>query len=88
MIWAINTEILAIWFGSKLRLFKANKYFFSLMKIIFKMLANNFKHQSRIKVMGEIINELKPYREDLITVDNMSYELCKQYLKHREEIFI
>ena len=24
----------------------------------------------------------------MINVNNMSYELCKQYLKHREEIFI
>ena len=42
--------------GGQLKRFKANKYFFSMMKIIFKMLGNNFKHQSRIKCMKEIIN--------------------------------
>lgn len=86
MIWSINTEILSIWYSSNLRRFKANKYFFSLLKIIFKMLGNNYKHQSRIKCMKEIINQLKPYREDLI--NNQTYQLCKQYLKHREEIFV
>jgi hypothetical protein len=56
IIWAINTEIISIWYGSKQRLFKAYKYRFSLGKIIFKMLGNNFKHQSRIKNMKDILN--------------------------------
>ena len=83
IIWGINTEIISIWLKRYLRGFKAKKYFFSMMKIIFKMLGNNYKHQSRVRTMKEIINELKPYREDLITPENMSYNLCKQYLKHR-----
>ena len=88
MIWGVNTEIISIWYGDRVKHWKGNKYFFSLMKIIFKMLSNNYKHQSRVKTMKEIIKELQPYREELINLDNMSYELCKQYLKHREEIFI
>jgi hypothetical protein len=55
IIWGINTEVLDVWFSSKLKKFKANKYFFSLIKIIFKMLGNNFKHHSRIKSMKEIL---------------------------------
>ena len=55
MIWAVNTEIISIWYGHKVKGWKGNKYFFSLMKIIFKMLGNNFKHQSRVKTMKEII---------------------------------
>lgn len=81
IIWGINTEILSVWYSSKLKRFKANKYFFSLLKIIFKMLANNYKHQSRVKCMKEIINELKPFREE--SINNDTYELCKQYLNHR-----
>ncbi len=86
IIWGINTDILSVWYSSKLWQFKANKYFFSLLKIIFKMLGNNYKHQSRIKCMKEILNELKPFREEPIS--HPTYDLCKQYLKHREEIFI
>ncbi len=51
IIWGINTEILSYWYSSKLKGFKAKKYFFSLLKIMFKMLGNNYKHQSRIKCM-------------------------------------
>jgi hypothetical protein len=51
IIWGINTQVLDVWFSIKLKKFKANKYFFSLIKIIFKMLGNNFKHHSRIKSM-------------------------------------
>jgi hypothetical protein len=88
MIWAINTGILSMWYGERLRWLEANKYFFSMLKIIFKMLANNYKHQSRVKVMGEIVHELKPYCQDPISLHNCTYDLCKQYLKHREEIFV
>jgi len=59
IIWGINTEVLSHWYSSKLKRFKANKYFFSLFKIIFKMLVNNYKFHSRIKNMKEILNELK-----------------------------
>jgi hypothetical protein len=31
--------------------------------------------------MKEIINELKPFREE--SINNDTYELCKQYLNHR-----
>ena len=62
LIWGINTQIISYWLGPSLKGFKGKKYFFSLMKIIFKMLGNNFKHQSRRRCMNEIINELKPYR--------------------------
>jgi hypothetical protein len=56
IIWAINTEIISRWYSSKLKIFKANKYRFSLGKIIFKLLGSNYKHQSRIKNMKEILN--------------------------------
>lgn len=56
IIWAINTDIISIWYSSKQRTFKAYKYRFSLGKIIFKMLGNNYKHQSRIKSMKDILH--------------------------------
>lgn len=62
-IWAINTDIISIWYSSKLKRFKAFKYRFSLGKLIFKMLGNNYKHQSRIKSMKDILNELKQFKE-------------------------
>lgn len=88
IIWAINTDIISIWYSSKLKLFKAQKYRLSLGKIIFKMLGNNYKHQSRIKCMKEILNELKQFKEEQICSSDRTYELCKDYLKHREEIRI
>jgi hypothetical protein len=51
IIWGINTEVLSEWYSSKLKKFKANKYYFSLLKIIFKMLGNNYKHHLRIRSM-------------------------------------
>lgn len=51
IIWGINSGVLDLWFSTKLKKFKANKYFFSLLKIIFKMLGNNYKHHLRIKSM-------------------------------------
>ena len=51
MIWGVNTEIISICYGHRVKRWKGNKYFFSLMKIIFKMLGNNYKHQSRVKCM-------------------------------------
>lgn len=62
LIWAINTDIITIWYASKLKTFKGSKYRFSLGKIIFKLLGNNYKHQSRIKDMKDILNELKQYK--------------------------
>ena len=55
IIWAVNVEVLD-WLPSKsvLRL-KANKYYFSLLKIIFKMLGNNYKHHIRIRQMKMIL---------------------------------
>jgi hypothetical protein len=88
IIWGINTDILSPWYSSKLKRFKANKYFFSMLKIIFKLLVNNYKHHSRIKSMKEILNELKQYKEEQISSDNRTYDLCKEYLKHRYEIRI
>ena len=55
IIWAINTEVLSLWYSSKFKTFKTYKYRFSLFKIIFKMLGNNYKHHSRIKNMKEIL---------------------------------
>lgn len=51
IIWGINTGVLDVLFASNLKRFKANKYFFSLLKIIFKMLGSNYKHHLRIKSM-------------------------------------
>ena len=82
-IWAINTDIISIWYSSKLKMFKAYKYRFSLGKIIFKMLGNNYKHQSRIKNMKAILNELKQFKEEQISTSDQTYQLCKQYLKER-----
>ena len=62
-IWAINTEVLSFWYSSKLKLFKTYKYRFSLFKIIFKTLGNNYKHHSRIKNMKEILTELKQFKD-------------------------
>ena len=56
IIWSINTQILSYWYSSKLKGFKGKKYFFSLLKIMFKMLGNNYKHQSRIKCMKQILS--------------------------------
>ena len=63
IIWGIDTEVLpAKWFKRRYKGFKANKYFFSLCKIIFKMLGSNFKHHNRIKNMKEILSKLKHFR--------------------------
>jgi len=51
LIWGINTQIISYWLGPSLKGFKGKKYLFSLLKIIFKMLGNNFKHQSRRRCM-------------------------------------
>lgn len=52
IIWGINTKVLDDFFSERSRKrLKANKYFFSLCKIIFKMLGNNYKHHHRIKSM-------------------------------------
>lgn len=67
IIWSINIEVLDYWFASKYSFFKANKYFFSLCKVIFKMLGNNFKHHNRIKTMKEIVIKLKDYKDDPIS---------------------
>lgn len=59
IIWGINIEVLDYWFAEKYKYFKANKYFFALCKIIFKMLGNNFEHHHRIKSMKEILWKLR-----------------------------
>lgn len=52
IIWGVDTDVLSNgYFRSHYKRFKANKYFFSLCKIICKMLGNNFKHHNRIKNM-------------------------------------
>lgn len=51
IIWAINTDVISVWYSSKLKYFKSYKYRFSLGKIIFKMLGNNYKHHLRVKNM-------------------------------------
>lgn len=52
IIWGVDTDVLAAkYFRVRYKGFKANKYFFSLLKIICKMLGNNFKHHNRIKNM-------------------------------------
>jgi hypothetical protein len=88
IIWGINTEILSGEYSSKLKGFKGKKYFFSLLKIIFKMLGNNFKHHLLIKKAKEVLTELEPHSQQSISTHNNSYRLCKQYLKQREQIFL
>lgn len=58
IIWGINIEVLGPYFSNHYKAFKANKYFFSLAKIILKMLGSyfdilgsNFEHHHRIKNM-------------------------------------
>jgi hypothetical protein len=52
IIWGIDTDVLSSkYFRRRYKGFKGNKYFFSLCKIICKMLGNNFKHHNRIKNM-------------------------------------
>lgn len=87
IIWTINTNILSRWLSPHLKKLKARKYFFSLLKIVFKMLGNNYKHQLRVKGMKEIIGELRPFGDQKIAMDNGTYALCKQYLNQREEMF-
>lgn len=69
IIWGINIQVLDF-FSEKYKYFKANKYFFSLCKIIFKMLGNNFKHHNRIKNMKEIVIKLRDYKDEQITFEN------------------
>ena len=88
IIWGINIEVLDFWFAEKYKYFKANKYFFSLCKIIFKMLGNNFKHHTRIKNMKEIVVKLRNYKDEPISETNETFELAKDYLKHRREVRI
>lgn len=51
VLWLINIEVIDKLFkrDKTVKKIKANKYFFSLCKIILKMLSNNFKHHTRIK---------------------------------------
>ena len=89
IIWGIDTDVLAArYFRVRYKGFKANKYFFSLLKIICKMLASNFTHHNRIKNMKEILSKLKYYREDQLQYNTTAYQLCKDYLKHRMEVRI
>ena len=77
IIWGINIEVLDYWFSSHYKTFKANKYFFSLCKVIFKMLGNNFKHHNRIKNMKQNVVKMRVYKEDLMVETSPSYEEAK-----------
>lgn len=75
IIWLINIKVLDYWIrGHKTRKqLKANKYFFSLLKVIFKMLGNNFKHHNRIKNMKQIVIDLRKYKDENISQYNPTY---------------
>ena len=88
IIWGINIQVLDYWFASKKKTFKANKYFFSLCKVIFKMLGNNFQHHNRIKNMKQNVVNMRFHKDDLMQENSPSYEEAKEYLKNRREVRI
>ena len=59
IIWGINIEVLDYWFAAHYKTVKANKYLFSLFKIIFKMLGNNFQHHHRIQSMKQNVLKMR-----------------------------
>lgn len=73
IIWMINIGVLEYWFANHYKKFKANKYLFSLIKVIFKMLNNNFKHHTRIKNMKKIVINLRDYKDESISMTNPTY---------------
>lgn len=81
-------EVLDYWFSNHYKTFKANKYFFSLCKVVFKMLGNNFKHHMRIKEMKQNVVRMREYKDDPLTPTSPSYEEAKDYLKNRREVRI
>lgn len=77
IIWGINIEVLDYWFAAHYKTVKANKYLFSLFKIIFKMLGNNFQHHHRIQSMKQNVLKMREYKDNLMTESSPSHEEAK-----------